>query len=95
MGPECSADEAGISGAVNRRPWRRVAQLHHYVLGGPATVAKTYLTANTIKVGNSCISLTTKLITNSIRGDDGSMKSQGVETHVHTKARATLGDTLR
>jgi hypothetical protein len=39
--------------------------------------------------------LTTKLITNSIRGDDGSMKSQGVETHVHTKARATLGDTLR
>jgi hypothetical protein len=70
------------------------SQLHHYVLGGPATVAKTYLTANTIKVGDSSISSTTKLITDSIRGDDGSMKCQGVETLVHAKARATLGAHL-
>jgi hypothetical protein len=94
MGPECSADEAGISGAVNRRPQQAKSQLHHYVLGGPVIVAKMYLTANTIKVGDSCISLTTKLITNSIRGDDGSMKSQGVETLVHAKARATLGGCM-
>jgi hypothetical protein len=49
--------------------------LHYYILGGSATVVKMDLTANTIKVGDRCISSTTKLITNSIRGDDGSMKS--------------------
>jgi hypothetical protein len=67
------------------------SQLHHYILGGLATVVKTYLAANTIKVGDSHISSTTKLITNSIRGDDGNMKCRGVETLVHAKARATLG----
>jgi hypothetical protein len=91
MGPEFSAVEAGISGAVNRRPATAKSQLHHYILGGPATVAKTYLAANTIKVRDSHISLTTELITDSIRGDDCSMKCWGVETLVHAKARATLG----
>jgi hypothetical protein len=64
--------------------------LHYYILGGSATVVKMDLTANTIKVGDRCISSTTKLITNSIRGYDGSMKSQGIETLVHVKSRTTL-----
>jgi hypothetical protein len=67
------------------------SQLHHYILGGPATVAKMYLAANTIKVGDSHISSTTKLITDSIGADDSSMKCRGVETRVHAKARATFG----